>query len=390
MNSLTILHDKRIDCYSIMTEMSVSEFLKIVENSYRNRGGIDGQRSPLKTKTALTIRKRMVEDVKRKAVLPAIVLGIHDNNVQDLLDNIKAHGHQYIAENIDPNSISIIDGMQRTTALKEAGDSIGEEKVRIEFWITNKLNSLIYRMLVLNTGQVPWAMARQLETIYSQLLSSIRNHLSGYNIDIFTKDEKPRRLENSQYEANKIIQLYIIFSSRRYNINIKDKVAEDFAKLDVMETNSFDNFFNYFIKSFELFLKLNNVFSIVKKDNTSTTRISSGADIFNSDTALAGFFSAISVKLFNKVGYSINHEEVVQSTMDEIYNRVDKLISKLQNKSEDEIKIFLSLPTLDERLNQKSGQVGKFERELFHKAFSVLIDEADKLEDLDPCWMRDY
>ena len=90
------------------------------------------------------------------------------------------------------------------------------------------------------------------------------------------------------------------------------------------------------------------------------------------------------------MGYSINHEEVVQSTMDEIYNRVDKLISKLQNKSEDEIKIFLSLPTLDERLNQKSGQVGKFERELFHKAFSVLIDEADKLEDLDPCWMRDY
>ena len=62
--------------------------------------------------------------------MPAIVLGIHDNNVQDLLDNIKAHGHQYIAENIDPNSISIIDGMQRTTALKEAGDSIGEEKVR--------------------------------------------------------------------------------------------------------------------------------------------------------------------------------------------------------------------------------------------------------------------
>ena len=50
-----------------MTEMSVSEFLKIVENSYRNRGGIDGQRSPLKTKTALTIRKRMVEDVKKKS-----------------------------------------------------------------------------------------------------------------------------------------------------------------------------------------------------------------------------------------------------------------------------------------------------------------------------------
>ena len=64
MNSSNILHDKRIDCYSVMTEMKVSDFLAIVEKSYENRGGIEGQRSPLKTKTALTIRKRMVEKEK--------------------------------------------------------------------------------------------------------------------------------------------------------------------------------------------------------------------------------------------------------------------------------------------------------------------------------------
>ncbi|MBN6064692.1 hypothetical protein [Aggregatibacter actinomycetemcomitans] len=390
MNSSNILHDKRIDCYSVMTEMEVSDFLAIVENSYKNRGGIEGQRSPLKTKTALTIRKRMVEDVKRKAVLPAIVLGIHIENVNELLDNINNNGYQYIVEHVNPEAISIIDGMQRTTALKEAGDSISKEIVRVEFWITDKLNSLIYRMLVLNTGQVPWEMARQLETVYSQLLKSIKNELSEYDISIFIKDEKPRRLENSQYEANKIIQLYIIFSSRRYDINIKDKVAEDFAKLDVIETNSFDNFFSYFIKSFELLLKLNAVFSKATSDEKSRNRISSGKDIFSSDTALAGFFSAISIKLFNKAGYAINSEDVIQSTMDRIYKKVNNLIDKLETKSKDEITDFLSLLTLDERLNQKSGQVGKFERELFYNAFTVLIDDADKLENLDPCWMVSY
>lgn len=389
MNSSNILHDKRIDCYSVMTEMKVSDFLAIVEKSYENRGGIEGQRSPLKTKTALTIRKRMVEDVKRKAVLPAIVLGIHIENVQELLDNINNNGYQYIIKNVDPEAISIIDGMQRTTALKEAGHSISEEIVRVEFWITNKLNSLIYRMLVLNTGQVPWEMARQLETVYSQLLKSIKDELSGYDIDIFTKDEKPRRLEDSQYEANKIIQLYIIFSSRRYDINIKDKVAEDFAKLDVIETNSFDNFFNYFIKSFELLLKLDAVFSKAISDEQSRNRISSGKDIFSSDTALAGFFSAISIKLFNKVGYAINSEDVIQSTMDSVYKKVNSLIDKLETKSKEEIIDFLSLLTLDERLNQKSGQVGKFERELFYKAFTVLINDADQLQNLDPCWMAE-
>ncbi len=77
---------------------------------------------------------------------------------------------------MDPKTKSIIDGMQRTTALQEAKDSFGENQlnIRVEFWIADKLNSLIYRMLVLNTGQVPWEMARQLETIYSQLLKSIK------------------------------------------------------------------------------------------------------------------------------------------------------------------------------------------------------------------------
>ena len=71
MKFLNLLYDKRVNCYSVMVEMPVSDFLELVEKSYENRGGIEGQRSALKTKTALTIRKRMVEDVKKGTVLPA-------------------------------------------------------------------------------------------------------------------------------------------------------------------------------------------------------------------------------------------------------------------------------------------------------------------------------
>ena len=118
----------------------------------------------------------------------------------------------FISE-IDPESISIIDGMQRTTALQEAKGFFSESQldIRVEFWIADKLNSLIYRMLVLNTGQVPWEMARQLETIYSQLLKSIKDKISIDEIKIFQKDDKPRRLTDTEFEAHKIIQLYIGF-----------------------------------------------------------------------------------------------------------------------------------------------------------------------------------
>ena len=389
MKFLNLLHDKRVDCYSVMVEMPVSDFLKLVEKSYENRGGIEGQRSALKTKTALTIRKRMVEDVKKGTVLPAIVLGVHIDNcsLADVKEKLNETFFQCLISEMDPKSISIIDGMQRTTALQEAKDSFGENQlnIRVEFWIADKLNSLIYRMLVLNTGQVPWEMARQLETIYSQLLKSIKEKISINEIKIFQKDDKLRSLTDTEFEAHKIIQLYMVFASRRYDFNLKDKVAEDFARLDTIETNSIDNFVDYFVGSFELLHKLNTEFSRATQD--TNTRIKSGADIFNSDTALTGFFAAVAVKLFKKPGYQVNSPEIIKKEMESIVDNIETLINNLRDKNNAELVEFLALNTLDERLNQKSGRVGKFERDLFFFAFTTLINEAKELEDLNPCWM---
>ena len=384
MKYLNALYDQRVNCYSVMVEMSISEFLELVDSSYKDRGGIEGQRSALKTKTALIIRKRMVEDVRKGTVLPAIVLGIHDSEKQ--LSEMSESAFSNFINNISPMSISIIDGMQRTTALKEAKVSLEDNfNIRVEFWIADKLNSLIYRMLVLNTGQVPWEMARQLETIYSQLLNSIKEKISIDDIEIFNKDNKPRTLSHTQFEAHKIIHLYMVFASRRYDFNLKDKVAEDFARLDTIETNSIDDFVNYFVECFEILFKLNKAFSEAKQDTNQ--RIKSGADIFNSDTALAGFFAAIAVRLFKKPGYEINKNEVIREEMKNINDNIEYLLNKIKDKNVEELTGFLSLNTLDERLNQKSGQVGKFERDLFFSAFTTLINEAKDLDNLDPCWM---
>lgn len=394
MKFLNLLHDKRVDCYSVMVEMPVSDFLELVEKSYENRGGIEGQRSALKTKTALTIRKRMVEDVKKGTVLPAIVLGVHidDFPLDAVKEKLNEESFQGLISRIDPKSISIIDGMQRTTALQEAKDSFGENQlnIRVEFWISDKLNSLIYRMLVLNTGQVPWEMARQLETVYSQLLKSIQEKISIDEIQIFQRNNRPRRLTDTEFEAHKIIQLYMVFASRRYDFNLKDKVAEDFARLDTIETNSIDNFVDYFIRSFELLHKLNKEFSRATQDTDTNTRIKSGADIFNSDTALTGFFAAVSVKLFKKPGYQVNSPEIIRKEMESIVDNIKTLLDNLRNKNDAELVKFLALNTLDERLNQRSTRVGKFERDLFFFAFTTLINEAKELKDLNPCWMVSY
>ena len=73
--------------------------------------------------------------------------------------------------------------------------------------------------------------------------------------------------------------------------------------------------------------------------------------------------------------------------MESIVDNIETLINNLRDKNNAELVEFLALNTLDERLNQKSGRVGKFERDLFFFAFTTLINEAKELEDLNPCWM---
>jgi len=47
MNTVNILEDRRVDCYSVMTELTVNDYLNLVVQAYQNRGRIEGQREAL-------------------------------------------------------------------------------------------------------------------------------------------------------------------------------------------------------------------------------------------------------------------------------------------------------------------------------------------------------
>ena len=42
------LHDKRIDCYSLITGLSLEKYLSVVSEAHEQQGGIAGQRDVLK------------------------------------------------------------------------------------------------------------------------------------------------------------------------------------------------------------------------------------------------------------------------------------------------------------------------------------------------------
>lgn len=386
------LEDRRVRCTSVMTALTVGRYLELVEAVYAKRGGLDGQRAPLKTKTGITIRSRLVSDLQSGAVIPPVVLGVlaEDPQIAKLAEVEDSETFAEWFSALDEEAISIIDGMQRTTALKEAvaaNAGIANTIIRVEFWISKFLNSLIYRMLVLNTGQVPWELGRQLETVYSQFLKKISAEIDG-EADIFERDEKRRRVSAGQYQSSSIIELLLIFSSRKAEIDIKDRVAEDFARLDAIETTAHAEFLEYFIQTLRLMVQLDRAFSKLPRQGgeDAAGRLQAGKDVFASFPAMAGFTAAISVFLFDEPGFKIEWADA-PGKMAQVRQAVETVTARIDKLDPDGLRQFMQMETLAERLSGRRGGVGRFEREMFRRAFTTMIKNAERLESMEPCWL---
>ena len=382
------LHDKRTNCLSSANTITIDAYLSLVTAVYENRGGIELQRAPLKTKTGLRIRKRMVGDITAGTILPPIVLGV-TLSIKEFETVRKIDTPEAMMEflnGLDSNSVSIIDGMQRTTAIMEAlksSEDIKHNPLRIEIWFAKSINSLIYRMLVLNTGQVPWDIKRQLETIYQPILKEIEKKVD--NIDILKLDEGSRRVKSSQYQSSKLIEFFLAFSSRKIHVDLKEKVAEDFARMEAAEATANDYFLEHFILALKILSLLDDLFSECGKNLDIDGKFKSGKDIFTSSPAGIGFMAAIAVFVYGRPGFSKDKEEVL-SRMKLFFDRSVKFIKRFDGKSPEEIESFLDLFTLNEKLSRRSGKVGEFEREFFFRAFSVIFESDNELESMEPCW----
>ncbi|WP_242186599.1 hypothetical protein [Sphingomonas sp. CARO-RG-8B-R24-01] len=368
----------------------MDEYIALVDAVYKNTGGIEGQRGPLKTKTSITIRNRLVADIRDGAVMPPVVLGVllNQNRYLDAESSKDLISFMDVVKDHQDDGISIIDGMQRTTAMLDAiraDTGISALPIRVEFWVSTKLNSLIYRMLVLNTGQVPWEIGRQLETIYSQFLVKIRSEL-GSDVEVFLLEAQRRRVQAGQYQSKNIVELLLLFSSRRTELDIKDKVAEDFTRLDAIETTAHSEFLDYFIETLRQMSALDRQFARLTVAQSPNMRFRIGKDVFSSFPAMAGFCAAVAIEVFDEPGFNIDWA-ASKEKMDAMVQAVRHLEHKLAAMDEGQLAQFLQLQLVEERLTQRSGQVGRFEREFFRKAFTTMFRNSNRLENMVPCWM---
>ncbi|NDC38344.1 MAG: hypothetical protein EBZ48_09870 [Proteobacteria bacterium] len=388
--SSIFLEDNRAHCLSGLGQIDTREYLDLVNKVYRENGGIAGQRAPLKTKTGITIRKRMIDDIRRGAILPPIVIGaVVDDDVFTRARACASNDEfSALLRGLPTTSLSIIDGMQRTTALETAlndghSDQISST-IRVDLWLATSLDSLVYRMLVLNTGQVPWDIKRQLETIYKQVLQVIEKDLPS--VDVFNIDDKERRSSAGQYRSTRIVELFLAFTSRKPHIEIKEKVAEDFARMDATEATANESTLPAFVDTMKLLAELDRALAMTSTPDefiSESTRFKDGKDIFTSAPASIAFAAAAAQHLLGKPGYPFEFADL-ESRLHSLKASVSTIARKIDEdatKSE-----FVDYLTLNEKVSARSGRIGEYEREFFLRAFQHMIAYADELENLTPCW----
>ena len=397
LTNISVIKDNRSECYSIMGLTNIEEYINYVKSVYENRGGISGQRDALKSSSAIKIRKRMIKDIGRGTVLPPIVIGLLlSNEAFDKISEVVEIGNTLSAEfvsslvgNVSAENISLIDGMQRTTAIIESltvDNSIADNKIRIEFWAVRNINNLIYRMLILNTGQVPWNVRRQLEVLFSPIKETISTRIPSATI--YSIDDERRRSASSQFQGNDIIEMFLAFGSRKEKIELKERIAEEFTRLDFIETSDKNNLMDYFIRCFDMLNNLDAELGKIKDESEydgKKPKFFNGYDLFSSQPARIGFMVALATKILGRPGTD-KDANLQDASLVKIESNFKALIGKINSIEEKELPEFLSFNVLNEIIDKPSSKVGDFERTFFKEAFTALIEQDFQIDNFESCW----
>lgn len=392
MRIIAIDEDNRSNCISVLTDMLLEEYKRLAFDSFSANGNFAGQRGVItKSAAAARIRKRMQDDFCRGTIFPQVVLGIQSS--KDFINDLKV-GDDYDSLVIFKDcTISIIDGMQRSNIYFKNYKGNENRKIRVEFWIANNSEKLLYRMLVLNTGQTPWNTRRQIEVIYGNLSKSIEQGLyETYpelreKIELYAIDDGKRRTQAGKYHKSSVIELYLGFNIRNVKINVSDELAEEYQRFDVMESIEADDTFDVFICIFGMMCKLDLAFAQYTKKCEESGQFTEGKDIFGSSTSCVGFVVASAEFIYGKISVKRTKDKVMDKLKE--YKKQMRVIIDQVNRNVIEKDEYLSLEVLNAKCaGLPKTRIGDEMRIMFKDAFMSMLkyEDMDEISSLGDFW----
>jgi hypothetical protein len=197
-------------------------------------------------------------------------------------------------------------------------------------------------------------------------------------------NEERRRSTSGQFQADNVIELFLVFGVRKEKIDLQERLADEFTRLDFIESTANSNFTNIFYEVMDYLAKFDRAIAVYRDENLEGY-FKDGKDLFSSQPACVGFVTSIALSVLGRPGF--DYDSVKQNKRwNQIKGYATNLLERLSTLDNQEMGDFLDFQTLNEIIRKKPGKSSYFEREFFLQAFKVLIEENFELEKMTPCW----
>lgn len=180
MNDFKIIgynKDLRTDTHVIYAQIGIINYLQLVGDKFDE---FDIQRKRESHKGY----SRLKSDIKKGALIPPITLALKPSLVNKFLPLVKTEQTVKLEQELISSSIVyILDGLQRTHLMKdllEEGHKYDvKQKLLLEFWFEKEMGNLMYRLIVLNSGQKPMSMRHQIELLFMTMQEKLNADIPG-------------------------------------------------------------------------------------------------------------------------------------------------------------------------------------------------------------------
>lgn len=294
--------DIRTNTNIIYAHTDINSYLNIIGNNFDE---FEIQRKRVQHKAY----SRMKQDIIAGTSLPTITLAVKKEYIDELTKNID--NTTKLEELLShPGCVNILDGLQRTHILSDIRNEghafPAEQKILLEFWLEEDIKNLIYRIIVLNSGQKPMSMRHQIELLFSTTKDNLKESIA--DLEIITERDEARRTRPGKYPLERLAVSYYAYISKSTEINKENLIAQKLIEDNILEGG--EEALGEKFESFTYYLRL------FTQIDTQIHRVygADGCTWFGSENVMISFFSAIS-----DFSISRNRETRVRSALNNLH-----------------------------------------------------------------------
>lgn len=364
--------DLRTNTNVLYAKINIDDYLDLVGTNY-NKFNLQRKREIHKG------YDRLMSDLRKGALIPTMTLAIEPSIAKSFVHLAEEKNNEEIKKRIleIKDNIYILDGLQRTHKIKELiSDNVTfspDQKLLLEIWIEPEINHLLYRLIVLNSGQKPMSMRHQIELLFTTMRVTLNRQIP--DLEILVENEEEKRTKAKQIPFERLVTAYKSFLIGSPEVDKDLLISEKIVEEKILENNeayltaTFVDFRNYLIKYCDLDFEL---FRICKTDNT----LNSFRNWFADSNVINSFFAAIGM---------LNEDRAKR-----VNTAIDKLLADLKSAKvgEDILNLNDYKMIKEEVADPKLFNVGYATRKLLTDSFNEYFRDEGHTS-LQKCWLRE-